>query len=161
MYRKGGVGAMMDEYERAAGELTRVVESLSDDDYSRIVDPHTTDEDCRSAQTMMSHVVGAGYGYANYLRRALAMPGVRYERRPLSRAESLAHLETMLAYTIETLDGRWEMTDEDMQATLVRTRWGSNYDMEQMLEHAIVHILRHRRQIERLLRLAQKVENRK
>jgi len=28
-------------------------------------------------------------------------------------------------------------------------RWGQKYDPEQLLEHAIVHILRHRRQIER------------
>ena len=30
-------------------------------------------------------------------------------------------------------------------------RWGQRYDVEQLLEHAIVHVLRHRRQIERFL----------
>lgn len=30
-------------------------------------------------------------------------------------------------------------------------RWGQKYDVEQIFEHAIVHILRHRRQIERFL----------
>ena len=29
--------------------------------------------------------------------------------------------------------------------------WGQSYDIEQLMEHAIVHILRHRRQIERFL----------
>ena len=29
--------------------------------------------------------------------------------------------------------------------------WGQYYDIEQLFEHAIVHILRHRRQIERFL----------
>jgi len=28
-------------------------------------------------------------------------------------------------------------------------RWGPQYDLEQLLEHAVVHILRHRRQIEK------------
>lgn len=28
-------------------------------------------------------------------------------------------------------------------------RWGQNYDVTQIIEHAIVHILRHRRQIEK------------
>jgi len=36
----------------------------------------------------------------------------------------------------------------------MKTSWGENYDFEQLLEHAIVHILRHRRQIERLLKAA-------
>ena len=30
----------------------------------------------------------------------------------------------------------------------VQVRWGQKYDVEQLFEHAIVHILRHRRQIE-------------
>ena len=29
--------------------------------------------------------------------------------------------------------------------------WGQQYNVEQLMEHAIVHILRHRRQIERFL----------
>jgi hypothetical protein len=57
----------------------------------------------------------------------------------------------MLAYTVETLEGRWEYSDEQVSAVRIDSRWGVQYDMEQMLEHAIVHILRHRRQIERFL----------
>ena len=30
-------------------------------------------------------------------------------------------------------------------------RWGQSYDVEQLFEHAIIHILRHRRQIEKFL----------
>ena len=38
-----------------------------------------------------------------------------------------------------------------------KVRWGQKYDVEQLIEHAIVHILRHRRQIERfILKLADK-----
>ena len=150
-YRKGGVGAMMDEYERAASELKRVVTGLTDADYERVVDPDTKDEDCRSAQTIMAHVVASGYGYANYIRKALSMRHDRYPRQLVSRTESLAQLGAMLLYTVETLDGRWEMSDADIQATIMISGWGPTFDLEQMLEHAIVHVLRHRRQIERLL----------
>ncbi|MBP9220547.1 MAG: hypothetical protein KBF42_04135, partial [Chitinophagales bacterium] len=31
------------------------------------------------------------------------------------------------------------------------SRWGQQYDPEQLLEHAIVHVMRHQRQIERFL----------
>ena len=30
----------------------------------------------------------------------------------------------------------------------MKVSWGQSYDVEQILEHAIVHVLRHRRQIE-------------
>jgi hypothetical protein len=36
------------------------------------------------------------------------------------------------------------------------SRWGMRYNLEQMMEHAIVHILRHRRQIERLIQSNEK-----
>ena len=57
----------------------------------------------------------------------------------------------MLQHTATTLEGKWELPDEQIMAVKMRVRWGPVYDLEQMLEHAIVHILRHRRQIERFL----------
>ena len=55
----------------------------------------------------------------------------------------------MLAYTSETLQDKWEYSDEDIMQVKMIVRWGPQYDLEQLLEHAIVHILRHRRQIEK------------
>lgn len=150
-YRSGAIGALMDEYERAASELARLVERIPDDDFTRLVDSQTRDEDCRSVQTIMSHVVGAGYGYADYLRAQFSVESTRPPHRLLSRRESLEQLEAALKYTAETLDGRWEMSAEEISAIVIKTRWGPVYDAEGMLEHAIVHVLRHRRQIERFI----------
>ncbi|HKG14578.1 MAG TPA: DinB family protein [Pyrinomonadaceae bacterium] len=150
-YRSGAVGALMDEYERAASELARLVERIPDDEFTRVVDSQTEDEDCRSAQTIMSHVVGAGYGYADYIREQLSIESTRPQRKLLSRRESLEQLEAALRYTVETLDGRWEMSAEEISAMVIKSRWGAVYDAEGLLEHAIVHVLRHRRQIERFI----------
>lgn len=150
-FRSGAIGALMDEYERAASELARLIEQIPDEDFTRVVDSQTEDEDCRSVQTIMSHVVGAGYGYADYLREQLSIESTRPQRRLLSRQESLEQLEAALRYTAETLDGRWEMSAEEITGIVIKTRWGPIYDAEGMLEHAIVHILRHRRQIERFI----------
>jgi uncharacterized damage-inducible protein DinB len=150
-YRSGAVGALMDEYERAASELARLVERIPDDDFTRVVDSQTEDEDCRSAQTIMSHVVGAAYGYADYLREQFSVESTRPPHRLLSRRESLEHLQAALRYTVETLDGRWEMSAEEISAIVIKTRWGPVYDAEGLLEHAIVHVLRHRRQLERFI----------
>lgn len=155
-YRKGGVGAMMDEYERAAAELKTVLSRVSEEQFSRIVDTETKDEDCRSIQTIMRHVVRAGYGYANYIRTAWNIPVSSPESVPVQKHEAAGKVDAYLSYTAQTLEGKWEYTDEQIQAVVMRVRWGVTYDLEQLLEHAIVHILRHRRQIERFLERMEK-----
>jgi uncharacterized damage-inducible protein DinB len=150
-YRSGAIGALMDEYERAASELTRLVEQIPDDEFVRVVDAQTEDEDCRSAQTIMSHVVRAAYGYADYIREQLFIPSTRPQPTLLTRRESLEQLEAALRYTVETLEGRWEMSAEEISGIVINSRWGTVYDLEGLLEHAIVHLLRHRRQIEKFI----------
>jgi uncharacterized damage-inducible protein DinB len=148
-YRKGAVGALMDEYERAAWELRDLIGRVSAADFERVVDAETEDEGCRSVQTIMSHVVRAGYGYANYLRQAFSIPYKDVERELFPHTETTNRIDRMLEYTIETLEGRWELSYEESAAVEIKTRWGATFDIEGLLEHAIVHILRHRRQIEK------------
>jgi hypothetical protein len=38
-----------------------------------------------------------------------------------------------------------------METIFFKTRWGVDYNIDQLFEHAIVHVLRHRRQIEKFL----------
>jgi uncharacterized damage-inducible protein DinB len=151
-YRSGAIGALMDEYERAAAELESLVRHIPEDDFVRVVDTQTKDDDCRSVQTIMSHVVRAGYGYADYIREQFSIASARPQHKLLSRQEALEQLEAALSYTAQTLDGRWEMSDEEISRTVINSRWGVVYNVEGLLEHAIVHILRHRRQIEKFIR---------
>ena len=150
-YRSGAIGALMDEYERAAAELRGLIERIPEDDFVRIVDSQTSSDDCRSVQTIMTHVVRAGYGYADYIREQFSIASTRPQNNLLSRQESLEQLDAALRYTVQTLEGRWEMSDEEISGTVINTRWGAVYDVEGLLEHAIVHILRHRRQIEKFI----------
>lgn len=150
-YRKGPVGALMDEYERAAAELITILEGITDEEYERIRDTQTQDDDCRSIQTIMTHVIRAGYGYAGYMRTAWGKEPVVRWNETVTRAQALAEFRKMLGYTIETLDGKWDMTEQEAVETKMQVRWGPTYDFEQLFEHAIVHVLRHRRQIDRFL----------
>ena len=150
-YREGAIGALMDEYERAASELKTLVERIPEDEFARVVDAQTTDDDCRSAQTLMAHVTSAGYGYADYIREVFSIPTARPPKSLLPRQDSLEQFDAMLEYTARTLEGRWEMSDEEIVSVVTQSRWGVRYDLEQLLEHAVVHILRHRRQIEKFI----------
>lgn len=150
-YRQGPVGALMDEYERASEELIRILEGISDEEYDRVRDTTTQDEDCRSIQTIMRHVIRAGYGYAGYMRTYWKKePVIRWDE-PVRRADTPAEMRKMLAYTVETLEGHWAMSDPECNEMKMTVRWGPVYDFEQLFEHAIVHVLRHRRQIDRFL----------
>lgn len=153
IFREGLVGALMDEYERAANELKYLIKEIDQHDYIKIVDNETTDPDCKSIQTIMNHVVRSGYAYANYIRKkfgeSLTERKDIYEvSTPSSACDEIDH---MMNYTTDTLINKIEFTFEEMASIKINSNWGQEYDLEQLLEHAIVHILRHRRQIEKFL----------
>lgn len=150
-YRNGAVGALVDEYQRAADDLLGILDRLSEEEYRVIRDRDTADDACRSIQTIVSHVVGAGYGYAGMLRRAWGADTPERARTQIELANAREAFGAMLTFTLETLDGRWHLSEEDSMALQIRSGWGQVYDFEQLFEHAIVHVLRHRRQIERFL----------
>ena len=152
-YRKGAVGALMDEYERAAFELKSIVQTIGEANYEQILDAETTDDDCRSIQTIMNHVIHAGYGYANGIRRQFSIPHepIGKERRQISKSEIGQEIDKVLVYTVETLEGRWEMSYEEMEKVNIMRKENFSENLEQLLEHAVLHILRHRRQIEKFL----------
>jgi uncharacterized damage-inducible protein DinB len=131
-----------------------VLTLISDDQFNRVVDAQTHDEDCRSVQTIVSHVVRSGYGYANSIREQFSMAPAVYTPRILSRGEVETNIDAMLKSTSDTLSGRWEMDYADIEKIVIHASWGMVYNLEQLLEHAIVHILRHRRRIEKFMQQA-------
>ena len=129
--------------------MKSVLQNVSAEDYSRIVEGES--EHCRSIEVIMNHVVRAGYGYSKYIRDALSMDALPVEDRQIPQTEIGGEIDKMLAYTAEIFEGERQITDEEMENIYFKTRWGVTYNIDQLFEHAIVHILRHRRQIEKFL----------
>jgi hypothetical protein len=156
-FRQGAIGALLDEYERAISGLKKTIGDIPDTAMTRIVDTKTTDENCRSVQTILTHVVHSGYGYAvsihNLKSRPVERPG-KVLRSAIG--EYLADLADVFLFTENIFR---EFTDDELEgsdgALKIKSGWGQVYDIEQMAEHAIVHILRHRRQIEKFKLLLQ------
>lgn len=149
----GAVGALLDEYEKAILELQALIENLSSNELTTVVDTKTTDLDCRSIQTILSHVVHSGYAYAIYIRQSkgehidfpdkVLLPTIKaYQQAISAMFKSNEHL--FVDYPNLKLE-------EHDNTKKMLTNWGQNFDAEQIIEHAIVHVLRHRRQIERFL----------
>ena len=57
----------------------------------------------------------------------------------------------MFDFSENALSNLLNKTNEEIEVYLIKSRWSVIYDVEQLMEHAIVHILRHRRQIEKFL----------
>jgi uncharacterized damage-inducible protein DinB len=152
IYRQGAIGALMDEYERVVVEMKNLLLTISQEEFIKICDPVTKDEDCRSIQTIMKHVVGAAYRYMDQICIFLNKPAANYNYHIYNIVHALDELEKVIEKTAEIVSDRLQISSEEIAATKQQIRWGL-YDIEMMFEHAIVHILRHRRQIEKFLAL--------
>jgi hypothetical protein len=98
-------------------------------------------------------VIGAAHRYAHYIRKARGVDFV--ERYEADRArlhfplDVRALLTEGIALTEDTVEPLLKATEQDIQALSFTVRWGPRYDPEMILEHAVCHLLRHRRQLER------------
>lgn len=153
MHRTGAIRALLDIYQQAISSLKEVITAIPDEELTIVYDPHTADEDCRSIQTILTHVVYSGLGYAssisNHKGGTLSRPEKAFH---LSVKEYLDDLDQVFQFTEQVFS---RLTDEALEqlnpSQKIKTGWGQSYDIEQLTEHAIVHILRHKRQIERFL----------
>lgn len=152
-YRKGAAGALLDEYERAITDLKGLIMPLADTRLTEIADPETNDENCKSIQSILSHVVSAGFGYAVSIHNLKGHDTIRPEKTIHSTIEQyIQDIDRVFAFTEYVFsDIKDEELEQNDNALKICTSWEQVYDIEQLMEHAIVHILRHRRQIERII----------
>ena len=154
MYRQGAIGALLDIYEQAISDLIKVIEEIPDNALTIITDLQTTDENCKSVQAILSHVVTSGYEYAVRIDNHMGNNSTRPEKTfHVTIKEYAEDLTNVFAYTENIFE---EIRDDDLDeldnSLKIKAAWGQSYDINQMTEHAIIHILRHKRQIEKIKR---------
>jgi len=149
----GAIGALLDEYEKTIIELQDVISSVSKEELVIVADEITEDPECKSIQTVLTHVISSGYYYAIVIRNFLG-ESINYKEKIFlnSVEEYSTELQKMFQYNVQLFEDypniEIEVHDKNKK---ILTRWGQRYDVEQLIEHAIVHVLRHRRQIEKFL----------
>jgi uncharacterized damage-inducible protein DinB len=151
--------ALMDEYHKAINELIEIIRPLSPGELSQTRDSQTDNPDCRTIQAILAHVVYAGFGYLNYIEKNLGSLEERPQKQLLESAGAYTEaLEKVYRKTNDFLITHPAISLEEKENDKkIHTRWGQVYDIEQMLEHAIVHVLKHRRQISRQLQIVPQV----
>ncbi len=112
--------------------------------------PETDDPDHASLAALLHHALRASRGYMTWLCEKLNLPDPAIDPAPgadtVERDADL-YLEHLLA--------RWRLPlaglDEEPFRQTHKTRWGEDMTCEGMLEHAVMHPIRHRFQLEELL----------
>lgn len=154
MERQGATGALLDLYEQAIADLKITIEHIPDLALTTITDHQTADENCRTIQAILAHVVHSGYGYATYIHNSrgylVERPEKTFHTTSREYREALTGVFNYTERVFEEIkDHELEQVEDSLK---IRTGWGQLYDIEQLMEHAIVHVLRHNRQIKNIIR---------
>lgn len=145
--------ALLDEYQKSIRELIFVIHNISDQQLCKIVDHETQDQECRSIQTILTHVIASGYSYTVYIEHSIGIHSTRPEPKIFETINPyITALTAMFEYCVQCFKLHPNVVIEEHDPlNKINVKWGQQYDIEQLMEHAIVHILRHRRQIEHFI----------
>jgi uncharacterized damage-inducible protein DinB len=109
------------------------------------------DEHYENRDRLLAHVLMAARGYLTRIGEWVGRPvnDVDAATDPYEIAgRASAFADSVLAGYRGNLA---EISTEELEPQLHKTRWGDLMSVENLLEHAVVHPMRHRRQLERML----------
>lgn len=147
----GAIGVLLDEYEKSLNELILIIKDISSNQLIEIIDHETNDQDCKSVQVILTHIIQSGYTYVIEVRKWLGEE-IEYEDKVMLNSidEYTDALKKMFKFNEQLFEDYSNLILCEYDSNKkINVRWGQKYDVEQLFEHAIVHILRHRRQIEK------------
>jgi uncharacterized damage-inducible protein DinB len=135
-------------------ELNRFFEVWQKFCASGVALPETDDPSYESPEILGGHVFRAARGYLTWMGECLKRPVTDLD--PETDAAAVARKAR--AFMDEMLAG-WRrhlavLEYDELAPATYMSRWGEPHTLEQMLEHAVVHPMRHRVQLERLMREA-------
>ena len=148
MFKSNAVRACVELHEI---ELNRFYDAWQAFRASGTALPVTQDPNYASADHLGGHVLRAARNYLTWIGECANRPvgDVDLDNDTVSVAgKGRAFLAEVLAAWRRHLA---VLDDGELSTEGYRSRWGEPYTIEQMLEHAVVHPMRHRRQLERLM----------
>jgi uncharacterized damage-inducible protein DinB len=109
------------------------------------------DESYENRDRLLGHVLMAARGYLTRIGEWVGRPvtdvdGSQDPYEIVGRATTFAD-DVLGAYRRHLA----EISDQELEPQVHRTRWGELMSVENLLEHAVVHPMRHRIQLERIL----------
>ena len=116
-----------------------------------VVLPNTEDPAYASLETLLRHVFGASRGYMTWTCEVLQLPDPEI-RVPPEPALLSQDPEDYMEHLLE----RWrtplqDVGDDRLETPEYPSRWQTRYSIDAMLEHAVMHPIRHAFQLEELM----------
>lgn len=146
----GFIGALLDEYQKAIEDYKEVLRTVNEEQFMAEVNTNKADKHCLSVRAVTNHILLSGYGYLYMIAKQFG--DLSYERKKevdVSTIETAcAELDALLQHSEERLTPKVNITNEEIANNIIKSPWGQKFDFDQLLEHAVMHIIRHRRQIE-------------
>lgn len=149
---RNAVNALLEEWDRSRGEIAALLPRIRSEELEG-GDP--LDES--RPRGILVHVLRSGYGYATWICEMLGFPPPERSVDPKAASGREAFTAAFAALGKDFPRALAALTDAHLDAPgqgqsppHYRSRWGEDYGIEQMLEHAVCHNLRHRRQLERM-----------
>ena len=150
MKQKPVITALLEEYKYVLDDLKHHTSDITREELSVIVDTQTPNKDCVSIQSVLTHVVLCGYHYITMMNIHEGNADSEWHKRIRrgSVEEYFNDIDDMYEQTVKFLESIDDgaVAKFDPKDKLI-TLGGQYYDYEQLMEHAIVHVSRHRRQI--------------
>ncbi len=147
--------SLLAEYKKAIDDLVMVIKPLTKERLIQAIYPETTNPDCKSIQSILTHIVASIFSYSVYIENHIGLQTIRPEYSILENAQAYTdQLYAGYAYCeLIFIQNPGIQLEESENSKKINANWGQQYDIDQMMEHSIVHILRHRRQIENEMNL--------
>jgi len=148
-YRYRGAGALVSLHETHLRSFLAVWREARS---RRLALPETEDPDCASLDAMLRHVLRAARGYMTWCCEVLDLADPEIPSAPTAEHVADSHE----AYAEILLD-RWresplrEVEEKRFYDPPHLSRWKVPYCVDAMLEHAVMHPIRHERQLNSLL----------
>jgi uncharacterized damage-inducible protein DinB len=132
-------------------ELRHFLEVWRQAKADRVVLPATDDPDYQSLDHLLHHVLRAARGYMTWMCEKLELPDPGIESAPAAE-----NIEREAERTLEQLLEKWReplaaVEEERFHRPCYTSRWGVDYCLDAMLEHAVAHPMRHAFQLEEML----------
>lgn len=131
--------------------LSLFLQTWRDAKNKNIVLPKTEDPDYESMETLLHHVFRAARGYMTWICEKLNLPdpGIKVAPEATSVEEEA---DEYLQHLLE----KWqlpltEVEEEKFHPQTYTSRWGAEYCIDAMLEHAVMHPIRHEFQLKNLM----------
>ncbi|MBM3263808.1 MAG: hypothetical protein FJY97_10350 [candidate division Zixibacteria bacterium] len=139
-----GAYALVTLHERHIRSFLHTWKQAAD---TRLVLPPSGDPNYASLEDLLKHVLRASRGYMVWICEKLSLPDPAIDPPP-ETAEIAAKADAYLEHLLE----RWRapltgLTEERAYKPAFTLRWGTDYCIDAMLEHAVMHPVRHEFQL--------------